>query len=457
MRLLKFTFVLSLLLTFSPSYSQTIEDDFLQHDEAVTKFIGLLLFDTPTTSKNLDYLENNWQKGFESMALEVMRLSRNSELTYQLFDLLRKNTGMDIGNSLDEWLQWMWTQPEQKYEHFGSFKSLMYRMVDEKFKFYFNDERQTTIRLDEVIWGGVQQDGIPPLRQPEMISAEEAEYLEGDNVVFGVEINGDARAYPKRILAWHEMFVDTIGGVDFAGVYCTLCGAVILYETELEGVNYEMGTSGFLYRSNKLMYDKKTQSLWNTTWGQPVVGPLVGKGIELKRSYVVTTTWGEWKRRHPETTVLSLQTGHRRNYGEGVAYRSYFSTDELMFTVPKIDSRLKNKAEILALIFPEQSRDTLAIASAFLNNETVYHDELGGLKFVVLTDGSGANRVYQTDGVKFTHYDGDDEVVDSQGQTWKLSEDSLTGENGENLIRLAAHRAFWFGWVAANSDTRLVH
>jgi len=87
------------------------------------------------------------------------------------------------------------------------------------------------------------------------------------------------------------------------------------------------------------MYDHGTKSFWSTLHGEPVVGPLVGKGIKLNRRYLVTTTWGEWKKRHPDTTVLSLQTGHRRNYGEGVAYHNYFATDQLMFTVPKIDTR----------------------------------------------------------------------------------------------------------------------
>jgi hypothetical protein len=97
-----------------------------------------------------------------------------------------------------------------------------------------------------------------------MISASEATYLDDDDVVFGIEVNGDVRAYPKRILAWHEMFVDTVGGIPVAGVYCTLCGTVILYETKVDGTNHEIGTSGFLYRSNKLMYDRATQSLWST-------------------------------------------------------------------------------------------------------------------------------------------------------------------------------------------------
>jgi len=105
----------------------------------------------------------------------------------------------------------------------------------------------------------------------------------------------------------------------------------ILYHTEHAGTVHELGTSGFLYRSNKLMYDRATQSLWSTLRGEPVIGPLVGQGIRLARGSVVTTTWGEWRRRHPHTSVLSIDTGHTRDYAEGAAYRDYFATDALMF------------------------------------------------------------------------------------------------------------------------------
>ena len=119
------------------------------------------------------------------------------------------------------------------------------------------------------MWGGVRQDAIPPLRFPKLIDAEDATYLSNNQVVFGLMINDSARAYPKRILAWHEMVIDEVGGEPVAGVYCTLCGSMIIYKTTHRGENHELGTSGFLYRSNKLMYDKKTQSLWSTLRGNP--------------------------------------------------------------------------------------------------------------------------------------------------------------------------------------------
>ena len=161
--------------------------------------------------------------------------------------------------------------------------------------------------------------GIPPLEYPTHLAVADdaAGYLDDDHIVFGVAMNGETRAYPKRILAWHEMVLDTIGGVELTIVYCTLCGTVIPYESVVDGQHITFGTSGLLYRSNKLMFDHGTKSLWNTFEGVPVVGASVGSRIKLRHRSVVTTTWGEWRRTHPETTVLSLETGHQRDYSEG--------------------------------------------------------------------------------------------------------------------------------------------
>ena len=186
------------------------------------------------------------------------------------------------------------------------------------------------------------------------------------------------------------------------------------------------------------------------------MGPLVGKDIELKTLYVVTTTWKEWRKRHPRTLVLSLDTGHQRDYGEGAAYREYFATDQLMFGVPKLDARLANKAEVLALRFNGSPGEQLALSAEFLRANRVYHDQLGRQEFVVLTDASGANRVYESAGVRFADWDGEALARDRAGQAWKIGESSLDGPRGATLKRLPAHRAFWFGWYAAYPSTRLV-
>jgi len=425
-------------------------------DNSVFKAL-FYISDRPVIEAAIDEIRADWDDAYIPVLLEAANFAASARVSFEVLELLEEKTGQTIGDDLNEWYSWLWNQPELITPEYAAFKADLYRQIDPKFHRYFEGRQDSArIRLDEIRWGGVVQDGIPPLRNPEMLAADEATYLEDDNIVFGIEINGDARAYPKRILAWHEMFVDEVGGVDIAGVYCTLCGTVIPYKTEHKGVKHKLGTSGFLYRSNKLMYDEATQSLWNTIKGEPVVGPLVDKGIALEHLSVVTTTWGAWKKRHPETTVLSLQTGHFRDYGEGVAYQDYFSTDRLMFNTPFQDERLKNKQEVLALRFAAAPDDQLAIDTEFLKEHPIYADNVGFQKLVVITDESGANRVYDPEDVEFASYDGYAGLEDTNGKGWKLGEAALRSEDGRVLKRLPYHRAFWFGWHATFPETRLV-
>ena len=226
-----------------------------------------------------------------------------------------------------------------------------------------------------------------------------------------------------------------------------------MYQTNVNGIHHELGTSGFLYRSNQLMYDHATKSMWSTLQGKPVIGALVDKGIELKRLHLVTTTWGQWKKNHPDTTVLSVNTGHSRDYGEGVAYRDYFGTDELMFTVPKLDKRLKNKDEVVAL---RDNKQQMALAAKFLIKNPVYHQRLGEKNFVVLTDKSGANRVFYSDDVKFKSWDNRSTAIDEKGRKWIVGESELKLDDKTTLKRMPSHRAFWFGWYAQYPDTKLI-
>ncbi len=426
-------------------------------DRSVTRaFLTLLAGEAGDKARAVDLIEAQWEPSFLPMALETIRLTRSAEVSAALVGIMERETGAGHGDDLVAWQREMWNAPEARHPRYAAFKSALYSLIDPRFSAYFDAPGNTLIRLDEIVWGGVRQDGIPPLRNPAMLAAGDAGYLEDDHIVFGLSVNGDARAYPKRILAWHEMFVDTVGGVPVAGVYCTLCGTVILYYTEHEGMNHRLGTSGFLYRSNKLMYDQATQSLWSTMRGAPVVGPLAGKGIALKSGAVVTTTWGEWRRRHPGTRVLSLDTGHGRDYSEGAAYRDYFATDELMFSVPVLDTRLKNKDEVFTVLLARHPEAPLAISAEFLAATPVHHDAIEGTALVVLTDPSGANRAYASEDVTFARYDGDRRVADGSGMIWTMDEHALTAEDGRVLRRIPAQRAFWFGWHAAFPSTRLV-
>jgi hypothetical protein len=424
-------------------------------DEVRHRFLALLAGHPDAANPALAWLDANWRDEWVPYALDTVRFVPDRAAAQALLALLGRKTGQSHGNDWAAWMRWQWKRPPP-LPAYADFKASLHAQIDPRFGHYFAAGRAAIVRLDEVVWGGVWQDGIPPLRAPKMLRARDAKYLADTDVVFGIEVNADARAYPKRILAWHEMFTDRVGGIDVAGVYCTLCGAVILYETRLDGRDHRLGTSGFLYRSNKLMYDADTQSLWNMLEGRPVIGPLVGQDIGLATREIVTTTWGEWRRHHPGTTVLSLDTGHRRDYDEGAAYRDYFASDAIMFPVPEADARLANKAEVLVPRFGREGERPLAIASSFLRATPVWHGRFGGIDFVVLTDRSGAHRVYRlAPGIRASNYDGDRTVVLATGEKLVLSEARLTGPT-TTLARLPSHNAFWFGWRAAHPDTDLV-
>ena len=418
----------------------------------------LALFDylnaQTASAENLAVAESGWEMGFVPMVLDSLRFFPPDDArAKKLWDLLERMTGERLGRDFNTWLQWMWQQEFKIHSDYPGFKAALHAHIDPRFRWWFYPGMTHTIRLDEILWGGVKVDGIPPLEHPKFIEASQATYLGKKNVVFGVFLNGEARAYPKRILAWHELFNDTVGGVAVTCAYCTLCGSAVLYDQRIGNQKFDFGTSGFLYRSNKLMYDRQTRSLWSALEGVPVTGKLVGSGLRLTRLPIVTTTWEAWKELHPQTKVLSLETGYDRDYREGVAYRDYFATQELMFPVPVQDKRLKSKQEVVALLL---NGNAVAYDISFLQKHPLYQERVGKQSVVILTDRSGANRVYDATGVGFSSWDRKSRLVAKEGQVWEVTEEALIDPWGKERRRLPSHRAFWFGWYAQFPNSRLV-
>lgn len=408
-----------------------------------------------------------WKDGYTAMFVDLLDVMRRTSLVNptswigisRLVRFLEDRTGQQFGPDVTRWRDWVWSHPYDPHAEYGTFKGRLYGQLDPRFQEFFRAPLRSSIRLDEVDWGGVAVNGIPPLNYPRHVSAADAGYLEDDNIVFGVFVDGVARAYPKRILAWHELARDRFGTRELTIVYCTLCGTVIPYDSQVGGKVRTFGTSGLLYQSNKLMFDAETRSLWSSLDGMPVIGPLVGSGLRLTVLPVVTTTWAEWKRAHPDTTALSLDTGFKRDYSEGAAYRQYFATDALMFRVSRTDSRLANKAEVLVLrpAFPG-ARKPVAIAADFLRRERVYHLDVADEHLVIITTDAGANRVYQAGSHRFSRTDSGGRVVDAAGRAWVADENQLRATFDANLRlrRVPAHRAFWFGWYAQHPETMLI-
>ncbi|WP_299601465.1 DUF3179 domain-containing protein [uncultured Tateyamaria sp.] len=414
----------------------------------------------PTTEFEaaLKWIEERGSPDMAAPLITSLRFSRSRGP--QIAETLTAITGEDYFTDWFQWMLWQEQNPQVKpHEDFPTYKREVMLRIDDNFDLFLRPEHiqpdQMRIRLEEIAWGGVVKDGIPSLDNPELIAAGDADYMRGDDLVFGVSINGDVRAYPLRIMGWHEMFNEVIGGVPVALAYCTLCGSGILFETDVPGRSKPLvfGSSGFLYRSNKLMFDRETHSLWNQWTGKPVVGPLVNSGIELQQRPVVITTWDSWKASNPKTKVLSLSTGHRRDYGSGVVYNDYFASPDLMFPA-QVDQRQHAQKDYIFAV-----RQFGAARGWPLNafeGQPIINDGIADTPLLLIGDvGKRSVRAYERGDRTFSQTDG--KIADQSGAAWRVTEDALFGPDGTRLERIAGHISYWFAWDNYLGDAATVY
>ncbi|WP_270725121.1 DUF3179 domain-containing (seleno)protein [Shimia sp. Alg240-R146] len=279
-----------------------------------------------------------------------------------------------------------------------------------------------------VSWGGVLIDDrafdttdepcncIPAADNPEVTLAEEATWLDDDDIVFGVEVNGAYRAYPRQIMEVREMVNDTLGGRDLGIPYCTLCGAAQAYFTDQmpEGVDRPvLRTSGLLSRSNKVMYDLNTYSVFDTFLGHAVTGPLAEIGVQLEQATVVTTDWASWKTAHPNTTVLAEYLA----LGRDPDFRNGRDADGPIFPVGDVDPRLPVHEDIIGVVTGSGGAVAFQRGAALL-----------ALRAGQVVAFQNVRLVLEAGGIK------------------------AVGKDGEDL---GSHEAFWFAWSQFHPGTAL--
>lgn len=279
-----------------------------------------------------------------------------------------------------------------------------------------------------VSWGGVLIDDrpfdttdepcncIPAADNPAVETAAESTWLPDDAIVFGIEINGEARAYPRQIMEVREMVNDTLGGRDLGIPYCTLCGAAQAYFTDNmpDGVTRPiLRTSGLLSRSNKVMYDLNTWSVFDTFLGDALTGPLAEKNVKLEQATVITTDWGTWKREYPHTTILIEDLSLGRNPD----FRNNRDANGPIFPVGNVDPRLPVHEDVIGAVTASGQ------AIAFQRSTAL----------IALQQG----REIRFENVKLELTAGGIRAVD---------------ENGGDI---GSHQAFWFAWSQFYPDTAL--
>ena len=320
--------------------------------------------------------------------------------------------------------------------------------------------------------GGPAPDGIPPIDDPRYFPVEEATFLCDQEPVVALELNGDARAYPIQIMTWHEIVNDIVGDEPVTISYCPLCNSALAFRREVDGQVLDFGTSGSLYQSALLMYDRQTESLWTHFDGRAVVGELVGS--ELDVIPMATISWADFKAAHPEGQVLSWETGHSRDYGRN-PYQGYDRREGPYgnFFAGDVDGRLGAQDRVVGIT---GDHGPLAVDRSQLAEEGVIAVEDGSTRVTVwlkpgtassldanaVADGAdiGAVGVFvnDVDGEALTfRVDGDGVVDDETGSTWNILGQATAGPLAGTQLEPVAHvDTFWFAWSTYQPETTVV-
>ncbi|WP_306144527.1 DUF3179 domain-containing (seleno)protein [Roseibium sp. MMSF_3412] len=358
---------------------------------------------------------------------DLMRFTAGSQLSTALTDaaskLLRKKIPVDNnwGVITDHLIAWNIPAPP---DYLAVKRGIFTTIVPGWDRIFVEGD----IDWRHVSWGGVLIDNraydttdeicncIPAADNPEVSSADDATWLKDDDIVFGIGVNGEYRAYPRRIMEVREMVNDTLGGRDLGIPYCTLCGAAQAYFTDQLPGGIErpvLRTSGLLIRSNKVMYDVNTYSVFDTFLGKAVTGPLHEKGVQLEQASVVTTDWGTWKKAHPETTVLV----ERLALGRDFDFRNGRDANGPIFPVGDVDPRLPVHEDIIGIVTasgkPVAFQRSKAMAALQKGDEITFEN-------VRLELDAGGIRAVDADGAD-----------------------------------LGSHQAFWFAWSQFHPGTEL--
>lgn len=328
-----------------------------------------------------------------------------------------------------------------------------------------------TIDLSELISGGPPKDGIPAIFTPKFeTKAEASDWLNDNEPVIALEIDGEAKAYPLSILIWHEIANDNIGGVPVVVSFCPLCYSAIVYSRRVNGTEPYFGVSGLLRHSDMIMYDNITESYWQQFSGEAIVGDMVGSTLELIPSQIIS--FQQFKEAYPNGIVLSKETGYKRDYGSN-PYVGYDDIDQRPFLYSgDIDERLPPNEKVIAIMIGNVYR---AYPYSITIEEHVIMDDVGDTHIVVF-HGEGAvsalddqiisdskevgstgvfNRVIDGETLTFNYDDGYFYDYET-GSKWNITGNAIAGTyRGKKLGRIKHGDYFAFAWFAFRPETEI--
>jgi len=344
-------------------------------------------------------------------------------------------------------------------------------VYSQQFQGWKTNITKNSVDLSELKSGGPPKDGIPSINNPVFISQTEANYWIGNSEpVIALELNDEARAYPLQILIWHEIVNDKIGDTPLLVTFCPLCYSAIVFDRRTDGETHEFGVSGFLRHSDMIMFDRKTESLWQQFTGEAVVGDYTGTNLKILPSQIMA--FEQFRELYPSGKVLSKKTGHSRPYGDN-PYVGYDDVDNTpLFMDKSLDNRLKPMEKVIGVRYDNQQR---AYPYTLTQQKKTINDKIGETPIVIFhIDGARSamdaaqidqSRKDGTTGVFSSIVDDkilafsfkDDTIIDNQtGSRWNISGKSVGGPlEGQQLKPLIYGDYFAFAWLVFWPETEI--
>ena len=378
-------------------------------------------------------------KGGSSISQKLTFFKTESQKIRQVFGIIILATALFIwigaDRRLQEWtlnnLPSSWTQIATTFEKNVKVDTQLDQLKEGRQKVPKSSPGETVVRKvslqnnfngakvkrEDLLQGCFGQDCIPSIDNPKFESVQQANWLRDQDTVFAIDYKGLTKAYPQRILNWHEIINDEISGDPIAVTFCPLCGSALAFERKVDGVITEFGVSGKLHNSDLVMYDRYEGNLWQQITGEGIVGPAARRNEKLKQIPIVTTTWGEWKKEHPNTQLLSKDTGFSRDYDK-YPYGTYEQDDQLLFGVKGLNKSLQIKTVIYGV---EVNGESKAYPESVFDERQVIEDTVGNVEIRLERTEAGQ--------IKVSNLQTQEEII--------------------------AIRLFWFAWAAFHPETEL--
>lgn len=318
---------------------------------------------------------------------------------------------------------------------------------------FYRWKRLLLENAEEVAVGCEFKDCIPPIYEPEFVSAAQADdWLAPSDLVIGLDRQGATKAYPIKMLNYHEVVNDRAGEEPILITYCPLCGSAVGFQRTLDGRTLTFGVSGLLHHSNLVMYDHETESFWDQITGEAIGGPHVAD--RLQRIPIDVVRWSSWRQAHPDTQVLSKESGNRASY-DRYPYGDYRRTDAVYFGTDVRDDRLEPKTRIIGVSLRGAH---LAVPHRAFDARPLMQTTLGETPVAIVRDpASGRIHAFrrQVEGETLSFRRQDHQLIDLETRSeWSFSGEAASGSfKGTRLPTLATTPAFWFAWAAYHPDT----